>query len=140
MTSPDGAQTRVSGAVTEVTGRVTEVTGGDETPGAGGGDTTPPAGASTDLEIAAESDDGFTEDELTAEAGAVTIVFDNRDDGTAHNFTLYESPDSRDIEIDATPLVAGPATDEITVELQPGQYYFACQSHPEAMNGVLTVE
>jgi plastocyanin len=101
------------------------------TPGAGGGGAT--------VEIAAEDSTSFTEDELTAPAGTVTIVFENRDNGVTHNFALYDSEDSPENLIDATELEPGPSTNEITVELEPGTYYFNCQVHPN-MEGTLTVE
>jgi len=107
--------------------------GGDTTPGAGGG------GGGTTINIAAENSTGFTEDSLSAPAGTVTIVFDNQEQGVIHNFTLYDSPDSPENMIDATDLIAGPETAEVTFELEPGEYYFNCQVHPN-MEGVLTVE
>ncbi|MEX0749854.1 MAG: cupredoxin domain-containing protein [Dehalococcoidia bacterium] len=106
---------------------------GAVTPGAGGG-----AGAA-EVEIAAENADDFTESELTAPAGSVTIVFENRDDGVTHNFALYDSEDAPEDPIDATELVAGPATSEIMVDLEPGVSYYNCQVHPP-MEGTLTVE
>lgn len=107
--------------------------GGDTTPGAGGG------GGGTTIDIAAVDSTSFTEDSLSAPAGTVTVVFDNQEQGVIHNFALYDSPDSAENMIDATDLIAGPEADEVTFELEPGEYYFNCQVHPN-MNGVLTVE
>jgi plastocyanin len=117
----------------EETEPAAETPAGDETPDAGGN------GAAGTVDIAAENSTEFTEDELSAPAGTITIVFENREQGVIHNFALYDSPDSPEDVIDSTELTAGPSTDEITVELEPGEYYYNCQVHPN-MEGVLTVE
>jgi plastocyanin len=127
----DDAGTEVTDAVTPGAGDETPSTG--ETPAAGGDD-----GDTSQLEIAAENSEEFTKSELTASPGSVTIVFDNQEDGVVHNFALFETEDASE-PLAATELQPGPATDEITVDLEEGEYYYNCQSHP-VMEGTLTVE
>jgi plastocyanin len=112
------------------------------TPGAGGGAPTPADGDASrgsTVELSADNAESFDTDELTAPAGEVTIIFDNRDNGVLHNVAVFQSQDDLADPIGATDLAPGPATQELTVELDAGEYYYHCDSHPN-MNGALTVE
>jgi plastocyanin len=91
------------------------------------------------LEIAAENEFEFTEDELRAPAGEITIVFDNRDEGILHNIAIYPSQDDLATVLGSTELTEGPDVQELTIELEAGEYYYNCQVHP-AMDGTLIVE
>jgi plastocyanin len=133
----------------EITDGVTAVSeNGDDTPSGdatteatSGADTTPSAGGGegAQIDISADNSENFSTDELTAPAGTITITFENNEDGVVHNFALFDSEDSAENVIDSTDLLPGPSTDEITVELEPGTYYYNCQVHPQ-MEGTLTVE
>jgi plastocyanin len=134
-TTPSGggatrAPTQSGGAQTPSTGQTPSGTAPATTPGAGGGQ---------QVMISADSLDGFSTDTLSAPAGSVTIVFQNNDQGVPHNFALFDSPDSPDNLIDATDIEAGPSTQQLTVDLEAGQYYYHCDVHPTTMKGVLTV-
>jgi plastocyanin len=102
----------------------------------------PPAdgtpGAGTVLEIAAISST-FDRSEMEAPAGSITIKYDNRDAGVIHNISLFLGEDASGEFIDATELESGPIEQELTVELEPGTYFYQCDSHPTTMKGTLTV-
>jgi plastocyanin len=73
---------------------------------------------------------------LTAPAGGVTIVLDNRDNGIAHNVNVFSDGTS----MGSTSPAAGPITETLALgTLAPGSYPFVCDVHPQAMHGVLTV-
>jgi plastocyanin len=99
--------------------------------GAGGGST-------VDVSSPSGSDLAFTQSELTAQAGPVTINYDNPQ-STPHDVKVEDSSGS---ELGGTDLVSqGNAT--ATVELQPGTYTFFCDvpGHREGgMEGTLTVK
>jgi plastocyanin len=71
---------------------------------------------------------------LRAAPGPLTIEVDNQDDGVNHNLHLPDAPDSP-----ATPLEAGPSTQELDTTLVAGRYEYICDLHPN-MLGSLTVE
>jgi plastocyanin len=103
-----------------------------ETAPAGGG------GASTvDVSAPADGSLAFDQTTLTAQAGAVTINFDNPA-SISHDVKVE---DSSGAELGGTDLVSqGDAT--ATVDLQPGSYTFFCSvpGHREGgMEGTLTV-
>jgi heme/copper-type cytochrome/quinol oxidase subunit 2 len=67
------------------------------------------------------------------------ITIDNKDNGIAHNFAIYDGPKlghrfflSQDVDGPATKTFTGPA-------LHPGTYYFQCDIHGPAMAGTLIV-
>lgn len=99
-------------------------------------DGTPAAG--TVLEVAAISST-FDVTELQAPAGSITIKYDNRDAGVIHNFALFRGEDASGEFIDATELESGPIEQELTVELEPGTYFYQCDAHPTTMKGTLIV-
>jgi plastocyanin len=127
------ARTPSGGATSQATTAGTPAGGATSatTPGAGGG--------GAQVEIAAENSNEFTESELTADAGSVTIVFHNNEDGVIHNCAIYDDEDSAENLIDATDLTPGPSTNEITVDLEAGAYHYNCQVHPN-MSGTLTAQ
>jgi plastocyanin len=102
------------------------------TPASGGGD-------SQRLEIAAENAEEFTKDELSASAGQVTVVFDNRDDGVIHNIAFFEGDSADGDSLAATELEPGPTTQEVSFQVDTGDYFYHCETHP-VMEGTLTVE
>jgi plastocyanin len=122
------ATDRVDDVRTEVTDLVTPGAG-DSTPGAGG--------AASTLEISSKDIESFSTDQLQAPAGTITIVYTNQEDGVIHNLALFEEEGDTQ-EIASTDLEAGPGEQRLTVTLEAGEYYYACQVHPN-MNGTLTV-
>lgn len=97
--------------------------------------------------IAAENSQHFCSDvngceqasTVTLPAGQeITLVFENREEGVPHNWTMRPSEDSSEV-IAATEDGAGPA--ELLAEIpaqEPGSYYFLCTIHPN-MNGTVEV-
>lgn len=81
----------------------------------------------------------FGVEELTAPAGTVTIEFDNRDAGVIHNIHVFKGEDASGEEVAATDLESGPVTQTLTMELEPGTYFYQCDAHPTTMKGILTV-
>jgi plastocyanin len=87
---------------------------------------------------AAGTDLAFDQSELTAQAGTVTIDYDNPQ-SVSHDVAIEDS--SGEV-LGATDLVSG-GTASTTVELQAGTYTFYCDvpGHREAgMEGTLTVK
>ena len=95
-------------------------------------------GADT-IEVAAESSAEFTEKELTAPADtAVTVHFDNREQGVPHNIAFYASQGGE--ALGASETITGPAATEFELETgEAGEKYFQCDVHPN-MNGKFIVE
>ena len=103
--------------------------------GTGGGMATVSGGA---VEITAD-DLAFDADVIEAPAGqAFTITLVN-DDSALHNISVY-------VEEDGETIVQGEyigegETDVVEVPaLEPGEYFFVCDLHPEQMTGTLVVE
>ena len=66
-----------------------------------------------------------------------SITFDNRDAGVQHNIAIY-SNSSLDQELFSGDLVTGPATVQYQIPaLQPGEYYFQCNVHPNMSGSVV---
>ncbi len=100
--------------------------------------TSPPAdgGVITLAGISSE----FDKEDLKARAGSVTIEFDNRDGGVVHNVHVYKGDDADGDSVGETELEAGPVTQTLTMDLEPGEYFYVCDAHPATMEGTLTVE
>jgi plastocyanin len=81
----------------------------------------------------------FDLEQLAAPAGTVTIEFDNRDGGTVHNLHVFKGGDSDGESVGETELEAGPVTQTLTMDLEPGAYFYVCDAHPNTMSGTLTV-
>jgi plastocyanin len=64
----------------------------------------------------------------------ITIVDENRD-SVAHNVHLTDAPGSP-----KTKLVAGPSTQALEVTLEPGEYRFVCDLHPNMRGTITAVE
>ncbi|MEX1253459.1 MAG: cupredoxin domain-containing protein [Dehalococcoidia bacterium] len=96
------------------------------------------------LQISADSLTSFDTDELAAPAGEpFTVTFDNQDTGIPHNWALYATEDDAgdpDLAIAATETEPAPDVQSVVVPaLDPGEYYFQCDLHPN-MNGTLTAQ
>jgi len=115
-----------------------------ETPQAGSptapsGSPTATDGEGTTIEIAGVNST-FDKEELTAPAGAITIVFDNQDSGVIHNIHFFKGSDARGEDVGETELEVGPVTQTLEMTLEPGEYFYQCDAHPTTMKGTLTVE
>jgi len=126
--SDDSTSTAESGGETAAGAAAESEKPGNE---AGGGST-----------VAFEADPGgelaYTSDEASAEAGEVTIDFNNPQ-GLTHDVAIEDSSGET---IGKTELIASEETSE-TVNLKPGTYTFYCTvpGHREAgMEGTLTVK
>ncbi len=102
------------------------------TPAAGGGQ------QGTTATISAK-DVKFDTDQLNLAAGSVTITFQNQDSGVPHNFAIYRDQGYTD-KVGATNITVGPDTQQLTVTLSAGTYYFRCDVHPTQMTGTITVQ
>lgn len=115
--------------------------GGSPSAGATGsatGAATTGADGSTVLTLRAENIT-FDKTTLTAPAGAVTIVLDNRDTGVSHNVHVYKGSDSSGASLGMTDVAVGPNTQQLKVTLTPGTYFYECDVHPGQMKGTITV-
>jgi plastocyanin len=84
------------------------------------------------------ADLAFDASVIQATAGeAFTVTFTNNE-AVPHNFSVYTEEGGEAI---ATGEIIGEGlTDEVEIAaLEPGEYYFVCDLHPE-MNGVIVVE
>jgi len=82
----------------------------------------------------------FSTETITVRAGAeVTIEFDNRDDGTPHNVSVYMDASASEA-IFIGEIITGPAeiTYTFTAPETPGNYFFRCDVHP-SMHGAFIV-
>lgn len=99
---------------------------------------TTPGGATT-IEIVGVSNT-FDKEELSASAGSMTIDFDNQDGGVVHNLHIFEGGDADGEDVAETELEIGPIEQTLTFDVEPGEYFYQCDAHPNTMSGILTVE
>lgn len=92
--------------------------------------------ARTVVTVAAE-DILFTTDRLEAPAGQpFWLRFENRDAGVPHNVSIYRG----DEIVFQGEIFSGVATVDYSIPaLEPGEYRFVCDVHPQAMVGTLVV-
>ena len=81
----------------------------------------------------------FDKGALAAPAGAITIRFENLDEGLPHNLHLFAGVDAYGADIAQTKISVGPTTTTLSVSLAVGRYFYQCDVHPAMMNGLLTV-
>lgn len=129
-----GAAEEVVVGVTRTPLPVTPTQPAAETPT--GGET--PAGPATTLQLVAENI-LFDPTDLQAPAGTVVIELDNRDAGIPHNVAVHAGTDASGELIDNTAIAPGPVQQTLTLQLEPGTYFYVCQVHPATMTGTLTV-
>lgn len=101
-------------------------------PAAGGGG----AGTVTIVGV----DNTFEQTAPTAAAGAITIIFDNRDDGVPHNVHFHKGAKVSGSSVATTDLESGPVEQTLQLDLAAGEYYYQCDAHPATMQGILTVQ
>ncbi len=100
-----------------------------------------PSGGGAAAEITMVPTLKFDTAELTIAADTeVAITADNADTGIPHYFAVYASRDaaeSGEEALAATEICNGSCTDEATLTLNPGEYFFRCDVHPIQMVGTL---
>jgi uncharacterized cupredoxin-like copper-binding protein len=132
-----GSSSDDSSSTTATSGGESTAESGGATPGSqesGGG------GSSSALEFEADpgGDLAYTTTSATADAGKVTVEFNNPQ-ALTHDVAIEDSSGK---EVGATELIAS-GSDSTTVDLEPGTYTFYCSvpGHREAgMEGTLTVK
>ncbi len=82
----------------------------------------------------------FDKEDLRAKAGEITIEFDNRDAGVVHNVHVFRGDDNDGEDVGETELETGPLKQTLTLDLEPGEYFYQCDAHPTTMSGTLIVE
>jgi plastocyanin len=115
----------------------------DTTTAANAAPTTAPTAAAP---IAVDADPSgalaFTQKTLTASAGTVTFAFTN-DSSVPHDFAI-EVRNTNDVDrFGVTKVISNGASDDLTVDLIPGEYTYFCtvDGHEQAgMKGTLTVQ
>lgn len=131
-TTTTQSQSSTSNAPATTTTKATTTSSGTDTTIGGEG---------VELQIGAIDNEGFTKDKLFAPAGVpITVQFNNGDTGSGeqHNWRLIVVSD---VEEYATELKDAPDKQEITFTIgAPGEYLYTCDTHLEAMKGVLVVE
>jgi plastocyanin/uncharacterized membrane protein len=97
-----------------------------------------PAGTDT-VTVCAFDDQAFVPDQLRLPANEpVELAFDNRDGGVQHNVAIY-GDSSAEESLFVGDLIAGAETVTYDVPaLDPGEYYFRCDVHPQ-MDGSVEV-
>jgi plastocyanin len=83
-----------------------------------------------DLVIVSE-DLAFEPTEAEVPAGEPVVIVDENRDSVAHNVHLTDAPGSP-----KTPLQGGPSVQAMEVTLEPGEYTYVCDLHPN-MRGTL---
>lgn len=105
--------------------------------------------------IAAESTEGFCDpvdgcdlvDRMTLPADReLTLVFENRDEGVPHDWTMVPSEDEATGDPPEDAVIASTSTESGFAELtatipatEAGEYFFYCTVHPTTMTGTLVV-
>jgi plastocyanin len=82
----------------------------------------------------------FDKQLLRASAGEITIEHDNQDPGIVHNVHVFEGSDMTGESMGLTELEPGLGQQTLTLELEPGEYYYVCDAHIATMSGTLIVE
>ncbi len=105
------------------------------------GATSPEPGAGAQIIEIVSKAIAFDKSEIRVTGGEeITIRHDNQDDGIPHNFAIYKTSEAKEL-IAGTEIEPGPVQQELIVgALEPGEYFFRCDTHPTQMTGTLIVE
>lgn len=104
--------------------------------GGNGGSTAEVSGGT--VEVSAD-DLAFNVETITAPAGeSFTVMFTNNE-ALPHNFSVHTEEGGEEIAVGN--VINEGETDEVTIDgLEPGEYFFMCDVHPNDMTGTLVVE
>ena len=109
----------------------------------GGEDTAPTDGSENGAQVVdiVSNTIAFDRSEIRVAGGdEITIRHDNQDTGMPHNFAIYKTSEANEL-VAATEIELGPVQQELTLEvLEPGEYFFRCDTHPTQMTGTFVVE
>jgi plastocyanin len=135
----NSSQTATSSVRTRTPGSQTStLAAGSRTPS-----TTSSAGAST-AEINMVPTLKFDKTSLTIAANKdVKVSVDNTDTGMEHNFGVYKSKEDATADQPAlaeTKPCTAPCQETVTLNLDPGEYFFHCDIHPTKMTGTITAQ
>jgi plastocyanin len=104
-----------------------------------GGGSAASASAPPDADLVVESVDmAFDTDTITLTAGEPTTVFYRNLDGEPHNIAIYADESASEQLFVGETITDDAVTYEIPV-LEPGEYFFRCDVHPD-MNGTVIAE
>lgn len=106
---------------------------------------TPAPSPAATIEVATPQENAlaFVPDTLEAPAGSAVLVNYTNDSNVPHNINFFAGTDNTAESLGATPVVTGPDAPEsvtITTPAEPGDYYFWCDVHLQAMAGTLRVQ
>ncbi len=105
--------------------------------GSGGG------GSAVNLETTSDQTLAFNPPDFSVPAGATVTVTYVNNSNLPHNVNFFDGPDNSAPSLGATTVETGPnATETVTftAPTQPGDYFFWCDVHQNAMKGVWHVE
>jgi plastocyanin len=106
---------------------------------------TPAPTAAATVEVATPQSNALAFEPNTLEfpaASVVQVTYLN-DSNLPHNINFFAGPDNSAPSLGATPVVTGPGAPEtvtFTTPEEPGDYYFWCDVHLQAMSGTYTVQ
>jgi plastocyanin len=99
-------------------------------------------GQSFTIDLTAQNT-SFDKSTISVPAGSnVTVNFNNKDSGMAHNFSVYQTLNggqTKPIFIGNTIVGPSKATYRFTAPSVAGTYFFECDVHPSVMNGTFVV-
>lgn len=102
-------------------------------------------GAGVTITMSTEQDNplAFVPAELTVPAGAQVTVDYTNNSNLPHNINFFDGPDQNSNSIAKTDIVTGPGALEtvtFTAPSTPGDYFFWCDVHQTAMQGIYHVQ
>ena len=106
------------------------------TPGEGGGDGGD--GGAGEERVISANDREFDLSGFTVPAGEAFTVRLNNGDDVEHNFSIY-TEEGGEALFQGETVEGGDSIEYDVSALEPGEYYFQCDIHPD-MNGTVTVE
>jgi plastocyanin len=96
--------------------------------------------ASANLKLVAQGTAWDTEKLLGIAGQELTLSYDNKDAGIAHNIHIFANKDASGDAVIQSEIAPGPET--LTLKFGPlvaGDYYYQCDIHPGQMSGTLSV-
>jgi plastocyanin len=139
--SDDTETTTTANPTTTTSVQASSTTTSTQAPTTTDGSGTTPPGDVLELAISAEDNEAFNLDRLRGKAGQpTTVTFKNKDTGSGepHNWHVVVEAGTDEY---ATKITVGPDTQSVSFTIgKAGDYSFYCDTHAEAMKGILIVE